>query len=142
MVNVVPMKPGDKVAAVIDTRDYETYRYLLIATKRGMVKKTAFREYDSSRREGIIALTADDGGTHRLCATDLGRLLGEVERPFLLVTGGAKVEDKLGVLEHLGGRLADVWDRVGLLRAHCDLGGRGDVGRRPFATPRQKGKWT
>jgi phosphoglycerate kinase len=34
----------------------------------------------------------------------LGRLLGEVERPFLLVTGGAKVEDKLGVLRKLGGR--------------------------------------
>jgi phosphoglycerate kinase len=34
----------------------------------------------------------------------LGRLLGEVARPFVLVTGGAKVEDKLGVLEHLGGR--------------------------------------
>jgi len=34
----------------------------------------------------------------------LGRLLGEVERPFVLVTGGAKVEDKLGVLQHLGGR--------------------------------------
>jgi phosphoglycerate kinase len=37
----------------------------------------------------------------------LGRLLGDVERPFVLVAGGAKVEDKLGVLEHLGGR-ADV----------------------------------
>ena len=37
----------------------------------------------------------------------LGRLLGEVERPFVLVSGGAKVEDKLGVLQHLGGR-ADV----------------------------------
>jgi phosphoglycerate kinase len=34
----------------------------------------------------------------------LGKLLGEVERPFVLVSGGAKVEDKLGVLEHLGGR--------------------------------------
>jgi phosphoglycerate kinase len=34
----------------------------------------------------------------------LGRLLGEVERPFVLVSGGAKVEDKLGVLRNLGGR--------------------------------------
>ncbi|HXH98437.1 MAG TPA: phosphoglycerate kinase [Gaiellaceae bacterium] len=34
----------------------------------------------------------------------LGRLLGDVERPFVLVSGGAKVEDKLGVLQHLGGR--------------------------------------
>jgi phosphoglycerate kinase len=35
---------------------------------------------------------------------ELGRLLGEVERPFVLVSGGAKVEDKLGVLKNLGGR--------------------------------------
>jgi phosphoglycerate kinase len=34
----------------------------------------------------------------------LGRLLGQVERPFVLVSGGAKVEDKLAVLQHLGGR--------------------------------------
>jgi phosphoglycerate kinase len=34
----------------------------------------------------------------------LGRLLGDVARPFVLVTGGAKVEDKLGVLRNLGGR--------------------------------------
>ncbi|MGH3079383.1 MAG: phosphoglycerate kinase [Gaiellaceae bacterium] len=34
----------------------------------------------------------------------LGRLLGDVERPFVLVAGGAKVTDKLGILEHLGGR--------------------------------------
>jgi phosphoglycerate kinase len=34
----------------------------------------------------------------------LGRLLGDVEHPFVLIAGGAKVEDKLAVLEHLGGR--------------------------------------
>jgi DNA gyrase subunit A len=61
VVNVVQMRPDDKVAAVIDTRDYESYRYLLIATKRGMVKKTLFREYDSSRKEGIIALNLKEG---------------------------------------------------------------------------------
>src|SRR5205085_10364728 len=35
---------------------------------------------------------------------ELGKLLGEVERPFVLVSGGAKVEDKLGVLRKLGGK--------------------------------------
>jgi DNA gyrase subunit A len=61
VVNVVPMRPDDGVAAIIDTRDYESYRFLLIATKGGMVKKTLFREYDSSRKEGIIALNLKDG---------------------------------------------------------------------------------
>ncbi|HEX2295708.1 MAG TPA: DNA gyrase subunit A [Actinomycetota bacterium] len=61
VVNVVPMRPEDRVSAVIDTRDYESYKYLLIATKRGVVKKTLFREYDSSRREGIIAIKLRDG---------------------------------------------------------------------------------
>jgi len=39
--------------------------------------------------------------------TELGKLLGDVERPFVLISGGAKVEDKLGVLGNLGGK-ADV----------------------------------
>jgi phosphoglycerate kinase len=39
---------------------------------------------------------------------ELGKLLGDVERPFVLVSGGAKVEDKLGVLENLGGRADEV----------------------------------
>jgi phosphoglycerate kinase len=39
---------------------------------------------------------------------ELGKLLGEVERPFVLVSGGAKVEDKLGVLRNLGGRADSV----------------------------------
>jgi len=39
---------------------------------------------------------------------ELGKLLGEVERPFVLISGGAKVEDKLGVLRNLGGKADDV----------------------------------
>ncbi len=38
----------------------------------------------------------------------LGKLLGEVERPFVLISGGAKVDDKLGVLRNLGGRADQV----------------------------------
>src|SRR3954447_6344799 len=38
----------------------------------------------------------------------LGRLLGDVARPFVLIAGGAKVDDKLGVLQHLGGRAETV----------------------------------
>jgi phosphoglycerate kinase len=39
---------------------------------------------------------------------ELGKLLGEVEHPFALVSGGVKVEDKLGVLQNLGGRSDEV----------------------------------
>jgi phosphoglycerate kinase len=39
---------------------------------------------------------------------ELGKLLGEVARPFVLISGGAKVEDKLGVLRNLGGKADDV----------------------------------
>ena len=38
----------------------------------------------------------------------LGKLLGDVERPFVIVSGGAKVEDKIGVLENLGSRADEV----------------------------------
>jgi DNA gyrase subunit A len=54
--NLLPLASDESIAAVIDTRDYEAKQYLVIATKRGVVKKTAFSAYDSSRRDGIIAV--------------------------------------------------------------------------------------
>jgi len=54
--NLLPLQSDESIAAVIDTRDYETHRFLVIATKRGIIKKTAFQAYDSSRRDGIIAI--------------------------------------------------------------------------------------
>src|SRR5205807_8041807 len=50
------LAPDEHIAAVIDTRTYETGRYLFFATKGGQVKKTLMSEYDSSRRDGIIAI--------------------------------------------------------------------------------------
>jgi phosphoglycerate kinase len=55
--------------------------------------------------EGVAHLLPAYAGLLLLAELEhLGRLLGEVERPFVLISGGAKVEDKLGVLRNLGGR--------------------------------------
>ncbi len=56
MPNLLSLAPGERIQAIIDTRDYETSRFLFFATKNGMVKKTRFTEYDSSRRDGLIAI--------------------------------------------------------------------------------------
>ena len=55
--------------------------------------------------EGVTHLLPAYAGLLLLSELEhLGRLLGDVARPFVLVSGGAKVEDKLGVLRNLGGR--------------------------------------
>jgi DNA gyrase subunit A len=61
IVNLLPLQPGERIQAVIDTRDYETHRFLFFATKQGQVKKTKFNEYDSSLRSGLIAINLRDG---------------------------------------------------------------------------------
>ena len=61
VVNLLQLAEGERVAAVIDTRDYETNPYLMFATKRGRVKRTRFVEYQS-RYRGLhaIRLLEDD----------------------------------------------------------------------------------
>jgi DNA gyrase subunit A len=56
IVNLLPLKSGETIQAIIDTREFPGKRYLFFVTKQGQVKKTAFDEYDSSRRDGLIAL--------------------------------------------------------------------------------------
>jgi phosphoglycerate kinase len=64
---------------------------------------SAHRAHSST--EAVAHLLPAYAGLLLLAELDhLGRLLGEVERPFVLIAGGAKVDDKLAVLEHLGGR--------------------------------------
>ena len=48
--------PGEEIAQVLSIRDYSATPYLLLATRRGLVKKTALTAYDSPRQAGIIAV--------------------------------------------------------------------------------------
>ncbi|MFM8484565.1 MAG: DNA gyrase subunit A [Actinomycetota bacterium] len=61
IVNLLPLQLGETIEAIIDTREFAAERYLFFATKDGVVKKTAFNEYDNSRRDGLIALNLRDG---------------------------------------------------------------------------------
>jgi DNA gyrase subunit A len=61
IVNLLQLSPKEEIAAVIDTRDYETNRFLVFATRKGQVKKTKFTEYDKSRRDGLIAINLKEG---------------------------------------------------------------------------------
>ena len=56
IVNLLPLQSGETIQAIIDTREFPGERYLFFVTKSGQVKKTKFDEYDSSRRDGLIAL--------------------------------------------------------------------------------------
>ena len=61
IVNLLHLAPDETISAVIDTRDYETMRYLLFVTQRGVVKRTRFLEYDKSRSRGLIAINLREG---------------------------------------------------------------------------------
>jgi DNA gyrase subunit A len=65
VANLLAFQPDEQIAQVIDLKDYEVAPYLVLATKRGMVKKTRLTEYDSNRTGGLIAinLREDDDGT-------------------------------------------------------------------------------
>ncbi len=60
IVNLLPLQDDETIQAIIDTRDYETKRYLFFATAKGRVKKTRFNAYDSSLRAGLIAIKLND----------------------------------------------------------------------------------
>jgi DNA gyrase subunit A len=56
VANLMAFQPGERIAQVLDLRDYEQAEYLVLATRRGLVKKTRLTEYDSNRSGGVIAI--------------------------------------------------------------------------------------
>ncbi len=62
LVNVLPLKDKEQVTAVIPTRDFSEGKFLVFGTAQGMVKKTAFKDYDTPiRADGIIAINIKKG---------------------------------------------------------------------------------
>jgi DNA gyrase subunit A len=61
IVNLLPLASNESIRAIIDTRTFAGERYLFFATREGQVKRTEFTEYDSGRRDGLIALNLRDG---------------------------------------------------------------------------------
>ncbi|MCP4435106.1 MAG: DNA gyrase subunit A [Actinomycetia bacterium] len=84
IVNLLNLHPDERIEAIIDTRDYETQRFLFFVTRNGVVKKTAFNAYDSSRSDGLIAINLRDGD-------ELVRVLPTSgENDLLIVTRGGR----------------------------------------------------
>ncbi len=57
IVNLLNLDAGEKVSAVIPIQNYAEGKYILMSTKNGLIKKTALKEYDSSRTTGLIGIT-------------------------------------------------------------------------------------
>lgn len=60
VINLIPLQPEEKITAVIPIREYEDNKYLFMATKNGLVKKTPIRDYENIRKIGLAAINLRD----------------------------------------------------------------------------------
>ena len=56
IINLLSLQPGEKITAVIPIKEYEEGKYLFMATRNGLVKKTAIREYSNVKKSGLVAI--------------------------------------------------------------------------------------
>ena len=60
IVNLLSLDAGEKITAIIPIQNFAEGKYLLMATKNGLIKKTPLKEYDSSRKTGLLSITLKD----------------------------------------------------------------------------------
>ncbi|MGN8801168.1 DNA gyrase subunit A [Candidatus Merdisoma sp. HCP28S3_D10] len=60
IINLLSLQPGEKITAVIPIKEYEEGKYLFMATRNGLVKKTAIREYSNVKKSGLVAINLRD----------------------------------------------------------------------------------
>jgi DNA gyrase subunit A len=63
IANVLSLKPEEKITSVIPVRRFEENKYLLMATRRGLVKKTPLQDYSRPKSGGIIGIALEEGDT-------------------------------------------------------------------------------
>ncbi|MFM6974695.1 MAG: DNA gyrase C-terminal beta-propeller domain-containing protein, partial [Agromyces sp.] len=61
LANLLELQPEEQVAAILDIRDYAVAKFLTLATRDGLVKKTELSEYDTNRSRGVIAIKLREG---------------------------------------------------------------------------------
>ncbi|MFI1091726.1 DNA gyrase subunit A [Streptomyces sp. NPDC020917] len=62
VANLLAFQPDERIAQILAIKDYEAAPYLVLATKSGLVKKTALKDYDSPRSGGVIAINLRESG--------------------------------------------------------------------------------
>ena len=60
IINLLSLQPGEKITAVIPIKEYEEGKYLFMATRNGLVKKTSIREYANVKKSGLVAINLRD----------------------------------------------------------------------------------
>ena len=60
IINLIPLQPEEKITAMIPTKEYENNKYLFMATKNGIVKKTPIKDYENIRKTGLAAINLRD----------------------------------------------------------------------------------
>ena len=61
IVNLLNLDAGEKISAIIPIQNFADGKYLLMATRNGLIKKTPFKEYETNRRTGLIGITLKEG---------------------------------------------------------------------------------
>ncbi|KDN17753.1 DNA gyrase subunit A [Amycolatopsis rifamycinica] len=80
VANLMAFQPDEQIAQVIEIKNYEVAPYLVLATKRGLVKKTKLTDFDSNRSGGLIAINLREGDEL------VGAVLAAAEDDLLLVS--------------------------------------------------------
>lgn len=60
VVNIIPLRPSEKISAVIQVQDFCPDQYLVMATRHGYIKKTSLDQFDTNLRAGLIAIKLED----------------------------------------------------------------------------------